>query len=220
TTPTLTGTAEAGATVEILLGGTVVGSVVADGDGAWSWTSAALAEGVHTFTARSIDAAGNVSPVSTGLTIGVDITGPEVTIDAVGGDDLLEQSEGGAPLVISGTTNAADGAEVTVVLNGHAYTALAAGGVWSVSVPAERLAAILADDRDDGYALSATVADAAGNVAAAWRTLEVDTPPTAADDRFQILETTVLTGDVFADNGDGADFDPDGPALTVAGGNG
>src|SRR5690606_7543959 len=47
TTPTLTGAAEPGATVEILLDGEVVGSVTAGPDGTWSWTSGALADGTY-----------------------------------------------------------------------------------------------------------------------------------------------------------------------------
>ena len=59
TTPVFTGTAEAGATVQLLEGSTVLGSAVADGSGNWSITSSALATGVHNIAARATDLAGN-----------------------------------------------------------------------------------------------------------------------------------------------------------------
>jgi hypothetical protein len=54
TTPTLNGTAVPGAVVTIYDAGVAIGSTTAGGDGTWSFTpAAALAAGVHTFTARS-----------------------------------------------------------------------------------------------------------------------------------------------------------------------
>ena len=46
-TLTLTGTAEANATVKVFDGATLLGSVVANGSGAWTYTTAALANGAH-----------------------------------------------------------------------------------------------------------------------------------------------------------------------------
>ncbi|WP_189446289.1 Ig-like domain-containing protein, partial [Salinicola rhizosphaerae] len=70
-TPTLTGTAEANATVAILANGTQIGTADADGDGNWTFTvddADALPDGDVTFTATSTDAAGNVSPASDAFT--------------------------------------------------------------------------------------------------------------------------------------------------------
>ena len=58
-TLTLTGTAEANATVKVFDGATLLGSVVANGSGAWSYTTAALANGAHSLTATASDAAAN-----------------------------------------------------------------------------------------------------------------------------------------------------------------
>lgn len=78
TTPIFTGTAEAGTTVRLYDtdGTTVLGSAVATG-GNWSITSSALSVGTHTVTASATDAAGNVSPLSSGLS--VTINAPAVT---------------------------------------------------------------------------------------------------------------------------------------------
>ncbi|QNM82992.1 cadherin-like domain-containing protein [Sphingomonas sabuli] len=44
----------------------------------------------------------------------------------------------------------------------------------------------------------------------------VDDPAVAQDDEFTTNEQTVVTGNLFADNGYGADSDPDGPPLQIA----
>ena len=65
TTPTFTGTAEAGSLVTILSDGVAVGSGVATG-GSYSIATAALSEGAHVISATATDAAGNVSVASAG----------------------------------------------------------------------------------------------------------------------------------------------------------
>ena len=78
--PTFTGTAEAGSTVRLYDtdGITVLGSGPAAG-GNWSILSSNLSQGNHTVTARAIDAAGNVSAASPGLTITIDVVAPLVS---------------------------------------------------------------------------------------------------------------------------------------------
>ena len=71
TTLTLTGTAEAGSTVKVLEGTTVIGSVKAGANGAWSLTTAQLASGTHNFNAKATDAAGNTSSASSLLSVKV-----------------------------------------------------------------------------------------------------------------------------------------------------
>ena len=60
-TLTLTGSAEANATVKVYDGVTLLGSATADGSGNWSYTTAALANGAHSLTATATDVAGNTS---------------------------------------------------------------------------------------------------------------------------------------------------------------
>ena len=66
-TLTLTGTAEANATVKVYDGATLLGSAAANGSGAWSYTTAALANGAHSLTATATDAAGNTGAASAAL---------------------------------------------------------------------------------------------------------------------------------------------------------
>ena len=75
-TPTLTGTAEANATVKVFDGATLLGSAVANGSGAWSYTAAALANGAHSLTATATDAAGNTGVASAALSVTIDTTAP------------------------------------------------------------------------------------------------------------------------------------------------
>src|SRR5690606_14774704 len=125
TTPTLTGTAEAGSTVAIFQDGTEIGTATADGSGNWSFTpTTELAEGDYSFTATATDAAGNTSDPSTAFELNVDTTAPEAP--------TVEPTDG---TVLAGTAEA--GSTVEVDTNGDGtpdYTVEAdADGNWSVT---------------------------------------------------------------------------------------
>ena len=60
TTPTVTGTADAGASVELYDGATVVGTGVADANGAWSIVASVLSEGQHSLVSRFTNTNGQV----------------------------------------------------------------------------------------------------------------------------------------------------------------
>jgi gliding motility-associated-like protein len=80
TTPVFTGTAEPGSTVTLYDtdGVTVIGTGIATG-GNWSITATTLSPGVHTVMAKATDAAGNVSPASTGLAVTIDTSIPVIS---------------------------------------------------------------------------------------------------------------------------------------------
>ena len=80
-TPTVSGTGEPGATVQVTVDGTVVATVTANGSGNWSWTATVpLADGPHTVNATQTDASGNTSPVSNTNTFTVDTTAPAAPV--------------------------------------------------------------------------------------------------------------------------------------------
>ena len=88
TTLTISGTAEAGSTVNIYDtdGTTVVGTGVATG-GNYSITTSALSAGSHTLTAKATDAAGNQGNASTAFHVTIDTTAPATpTIGSVTDD--------------------------------------------------------------------------------------------------------------------------------------
>src|SRR4029077_10673329 len=74
-TLTLTGSAEANATVKVYDSVTLLGSVTADGSGNWSYTTAALTNGAHSLTATET-VAGNTSGASNALNVIIDTTAP------------------------------------------------------------------------------------------------------------------------------------------------
>lgn len=61
---TVTGTAEAGSTVNLYEGTTLLGTATTGADGHFSVTTSGLKDGSHTFVATATDAAGNTSAVS------------------------------------------------------------------------------------------------------------------------------------------------------------
>jgi Ca2+-binding RTX toxin-like protein len=171
-TQTLTGTAEAGASVEVFDGATSLGTVTADGSGNWTFTTAALADGAHSFTAVQTDLAGNVSAASGATNVTVD-TLASVTITGIGGeiidDDIISNPEDTAGgLNFSATaTNIEDGQNVTIELFNPSGTsigsftpqALAGGAITTFgTVPG-------VFGPDGTWTAVATVTDQAGNTA-------------------------------------------------------
>ena len=69
-------------------GATLLDSVTADGTGAWSYTTTALANGAHSLTATATDAAGNTGVTSSVLEVAVNLS-PSV-IESVGSTSLVE----------------------------------------------------------------------------------------------------------------------------------
>ena len=151
-TPTISGAAEAGSTVAVTIDGAVAGTATTDGSGAWTFTTAALADGSHTVSATATDAVGNLSPASVTINFTVDVTAPVTpTITApASGSTTADNTP-----AISGTSEA--GATVTVSIDGAATgTATANGsGVWTFG------SATLADGP---HTVSATATDAVGNL--------------------------------------------------------
>jgi hypothetical protein len=71
---TLTGNGQANSTVGVYDGSTLLGTVTANGSGAWSYTTNELPNGTHQFTARTMDVAGNTSAASAALAVTVNAT--------------------------------------------------------------------------------------------------------------------------------------------------
>jgi hypothetical protein len=166
-TPTITGTAEPGSTVEIMLDGVAVGSVTAGPDGRWSFTPAApLADGRYDVTATATDAAGNRSDVSPASPLEVDTTAPaEPTVDASGPTNDTTPT-------LSGTATLGDGEVLSVTVNGTTYFVgdhlTIDGGVWTLTLPEGDALA------EGDYTVVATVTDAAGNASSASGEVRID----------------------------------------------
>jgi bacillolysin len=100
TTPTFNGTAEAGASVSVLVDGVEKGSGTATG-GSYSITTSALDDDQHSVTVKTTDAAGNTSGPSNSRTVTVDTAKPQISNTT--------------PL--AGTTNVARGTNLTATFS-------------------------------------------------------------------------------------------------------
>ncbi len=151
--------------VEVTIG-TVTKTTTPDIDGSWRVSltqaeAAALPQGNTEVTVRALDV--NGTELSTGSAqFDVDTVAPTISVDAISGGAVLNASEQGTDLTVTGTTDAENGQIVTVTLNGQSYSGTASGGNWSVTVPAADLASL-----SDGATIvvTADVSDQAGNPA-------------------------------------------------------
>ena len=165
---------ESGQTVTVTFGGkTYTASVAANGSWSVNVPAADLAtlpDGAANVQASVSSASGNSASATHAYS--VDASAPTLTINTIASDDILNATEAGSPLTISGTSTAETGQTVTVTLNGATYTGnVQADGSWSVSVPTSALGVLSASN----YTVSATVNDKAGNPGSASHNLAVDT---------------------------------------------
>ena len=192
TTPSISGTAEAGSTVTVVIkdgANTVTVTAVANSQGKWSVDSPVLSEGSHDISVTAKDPAGNSSVNPAEGTVVIDTTAPVVTLDPLAPTNDTTPS-------ISGTAEA--GSTVTVVIKDGANTVTVTAvansqGKWSVDSP------VLSEGSHD---ISVTAKDPAGNssVNPAEGTVVIDTtPPTGLIVGFE--DDTGLVGDGITSNG-------------------
>ena len=72
---TLSGSAEANATVTLYDAGTILGTTAANASGAWTYTTGVLASGTQSLTATATDVAGNTSVASSALSVAIGSAG-------------------------------------------------------------------------------------------------------------------------------------------------
>ncbi|WP_244451784.1 beta strand repeat-containing protein, partial [Escherichia coli] len=153
----------------------------------------ALGSGPQTVMATVTDAAGNSD--SETHTVTVNLTAPTIGINTIATDDIINATEKGADLQISGTSNQPAGTTITVTLNGQNYTATTdASGNWSTTVPASAVGAL----GEASYTVTANVTDSAGNSNSASHNVQVNTAlpgvtinPVASDDIINAAESGV-----------------------------
>ena len=170
----LSGTNEAGATVKVYNGASLLGNATVSGT-TWSYTATVVDGTTYQFNASATDAAGNTSAVTSNFAVIGDTTPPAVTFTAATDDvgSVTGPLASGAhtddtALLLSGTNEA--GATVNVyngaVLLGNATVS---GTTWSYT-------ATVADGAT--YQFNASATDAAGNTSVATSNFTVigDTP--------------------------------------------
>lgn len=136
----VTGTAVAGNTVIVTIGGNQYNATV-QSDLSWSVSVPAnvlqaLGNGELTISASVTNSANNTSTATHDIVIDANL--PGLRVDTVAGDDVINSIEHTQALVITGSSSGlAAGAALTVVINSVTYGAtVLADGSWSVGVPA------------------------------------------------------------------------------------
>lgn len=189
-----TGVAGDGQTVTVTLGGNDYPATV-DAQGNWTLdlTPAqvqTLGEGINTLVVNASDAAGNSGSLTSAVT--VDTTLPVLTVNAIGGDNIINSVEVLEAVAISGTATVADaGQTVTVSFRNLDYTTLVlSDGTWQVTLPASVVQGLT----DGSYPVVVSMTDAAGNPAA-----PVQTTLTRDADSLNLPTLTLgtLSGDNF-----------------------
>lgn len=185
TRPTLSGTAEANATVRIYDGITLVGTVTADGNGNWTLPeTTTLTQGTHNFTATATDAAGNTSPASAVTTIIVDLTAPTAPTGTFNADGsvLTGNAEAGSTVTIRLT----DGSTVT--------TTAGSNGTYSYT---------FVNKQTEGQTLQITATDAAGNISQPGSALAPVVPLSASNnvEELDLSTTATVTNSQYSDYG-------------------
>ncbi|MCK6918425.1 Ig-like domain-containing protein [Enterobacter kobei] len=149
-------------------------TTVVDAAGNWSLGLPAsvvqgLADGTWTIDVSVTDRSGNTG--SSSLDVVVNTVTPVIGISTLAADDVINATEKGQDLQLSGTSNQPEGTRITVTLNGIDYTAIAdASGNWSVTVPATAVGAL----GEAHYTVTANVTDSVGNSASASHDVLVD----------------------------------------------
>ncbi len=167
----LTGSAAANSTVTVFDGTSQIGTAKADSTGAWNYTSNALVDGGHSFTAKAADASGQTSSASPALAVTIDThaaNAPTMALYSPDGktvgattlaDDLLLKGTAEA----NSTVHVFDGGKQigTATTNGS--------GAWSFDT---------GHVSDGSHSFTSTAVDTAGNTSAASsaKAVTVDAP--------------------------------------------
>jgi 2',3'-cyclic-nucleotide 2'-phosphodiesterase (5'-nucleotidase family) len=202
----ITGTAEAGSTVELFAGETSLGTVQAGSDGAFSFT-VDLPAGANSLTVTATDAAGNTSAASAALVVTVDAAAPA----APAGLALAAASDTGVPgdnltaatndVVITGTAEAGSTVEL---FNGETSLGTAtAGADGTFSIPVDLVSGVTS--------ITATATDSVGNTSAASAPFAVTVDTTAP------AAPTALDLAIGDDGNPDDDIVSDGEGLVVTG---
>ncbi len=174
-TLTLTGTAVANSTVKVFDGTTQIGTATASASGAWSYTTAALADGGHSLTVKVTDAAGNTSAASSALAVKIDTSAPNaptMASSATTGSSLTTAADKSANPNTVSLTGTAEANSTVKVFDGATQIGTAtadSSGVWSFT------SGTLATGN---HTFTSKAMDAAGNTSAASAGLVVNIPST------------------------------------------
>lgn len=157
-----TGSTGSGQKVVVTLGEESYNATV-DNDGNWSLSPDSYAlylmgEGNSTIVVTATDGWGQQGSSSTPIMI--DTRDPQIIMNEISGDYVIDASEKGDDLLISGSAWGEEGRTVDVLFNDQTWHALVnSSGTWSLAIPASALQGL----NDGVYRVQASLSDAAGN---------------------------------------------------------
>lgn len=191
---TVSGTAAANADITLTLAGVTI-ETQSDADGNWTanFGPDALPPGEYDaeLVATSTDGAGNVSTATAPVRVDTlgDVTVSTATVETDGVINAVESQDG---VTLTGTTQ--PGSSVLVNFAGQNYDAVVDSvGNWSVNVPASGIPA-----GESTQTVTATATDAAGNVAVASGSVEIDTAIDVAFDQTQVGDNLITAQEAAA----------------------
>ncbi len=161
--PAVKGIGQANTLVTIKEGGATLGTTMADGTGAWSFTPAGLADGAHTLTASQTDLAGNTGTATLSFTL--DTTAPVVSMALVSDTGSSATDKITSNPAVKGTGQA--NTLVTIKEGGATLGTTMADGTGAWSFTPTGLA-------DGAHTLTASQTDLAGNTGTATLSFTLD----------------------------------------------
>ena len=169
----LTGTAEAGATVVVAFEG-VSHTVTAGADGTWTanFTASEIRQGSYdsTVTVTSTDAAGNSASASHVVTVDTEVVPFNRATLSTGADNVLNGAEAANGLTVTGLVE--PGSTVMIRFGSASFHAatVSADGSWSFTIPAGEIPA-----GENSVVLTAVATDRVGNTSTLTENVTVDT---------------------------------------------
>ena len=137
-----------------------IDGIAAMNTGGDTWEASLTAvDGTNNYDVVATDAVGNVDTQS--FSYDADLVVPTISIGTIEGDDIVNATEEGDGIAISGTTTGVEDGQIAIInVDGTNYNATVTSNAWSITVPSGTLMDALA------IAVTANVDDAAGNSAA------------------------------------------------------
>ena len=185
----LTGTADAGAKVEVTFQN-VTRTVTANASGQWSanFTASEVAQGTYdsTVTVKASDVAGNSNTATHVVHVDTEVKDFARLTLSTGRDTILNGEEAKNGLTVTGTVEAGARSVMVSFDGGPAHAAnVAADGTWTVTIPASQV-----PQGENMVPLKMVATDHVGNTSTINQTVQVDT----------ILNKLTIVGAVTSDN--------------------
>lgn len=200
-TLTLKGTGDANSTIKVFDGTKTLGTVKTDANGAWSYTTAVLADGAHNLTAKAVDASGKVGSTSAALALTIDTHAPNAPTLGIYSSDgkALSGSTVVDDFLLKGTAEANSVIKVFDAGKHIGSVTTKSDGTWSFDT---------GHVSDGSHSFTSTAMDVAGNTsgASASKGISViDTPTSTSSvdltDIFQGWHNSVIikgTADAYS----------------------